>query len=406
MQMNILVIGNFQQTVTIIRSLGRNGYGVVIAKPSRNPVFTQYSRYVTDVWIHPPRDGDEFFPALTECLRSRDIRCILPVGDADHHLICSHLDELPTDVDLVSPGPDVLRRCLDKGEAYLAAEQAGVPVPHQEIAHSLEEVHSGAEVVGFPCIVKPVDSLRFFWGKKALKFRNREELHDAFTTWPEGNDQLIVQEFATGQRHNCDLLATDGRLTDYFELKVLRTNFYNGTGLFVDGVSIPPDPRLREHCANLLQVLHYDGPAMVQFLVDDERGTVRFLEINPRLDAFSAVAYHSGYDFPLLSVQQALGAQPPRSRKPQDYRTGVRVHWLLGDLTGLWRAVTEKEIDTSDATHWLLNIAITSVRTRRHITWSWRDPAPTLYMYAEFFRERLRGVTRFLRRSFLVIIPK
>src|SRR6185436_8912288 len=107
-------------------------------------------------------------------------------------------------------------------------------------------------------------------------------------------------------RPNCHFRAVDGKLQEYFEHIVVRTDRIDETGFEIDGVSVRPTPILRDHCAALISELNYTGVGCVQFLVDRGSGTAYFLEINPRLDATCALPYAIGVDFPLYAVNSYL----------------------------------------------------------------------------------------------------
>ncbi len=392
----VLVLGNHQQTITVIRSLGRAGYRVIVGCDADARVFTQFSRHTAEIWRHPPASEGEsvFADALQRLLSQGRIHCVFPVGELHLLWVTRNLERCPSGVAVVTPGLDNLEACLDKSTAHRIAVEAGVPVPQQIVSFDLVELREGAEALGFPCIVKPESSFQPFFGEKAIILRDRDSLARHFASWPDGNEMLIVQRYVSGIRHNCDLISVNGELLAYFELKALRTDRFNGTGLYVDGISVAPDPHTRDHCARLLRQMRYTGPSMVQFLVNDEDESKTFLEINPRLDAFCAVGFHCGYDFPRWAVECVRSTDPVSDKYPTSYPTQVRVIWFMGDLRGIWRAASEHKLPLSDIGKWFVRMLASFLRARRHITWSWRDPLPTLYLAGEFGWERARGLLR------------
>ena len=81
----VLVLGNFLQTITVVRSLARAGYYVILGA-EREKVFAQYSRHVSQVWQHPPiKDREEEFVSamvafLADC---EGITLVFPVGETE-----------------------------------------------------------------------------------------------------------------------------------------------------------------------------------------------------------------------------------------------------------------------------------------------------------------------------------
>src|SRR5690242_1539256 len=83
-QPTLLIIGDFKETLIVVRSLGRAGCKLIVGKPASQEVgFAQHSRFTSEVWRHPDFDKEEqFISALAAFLRSRhDIQYVLPVGD-------------------------------------------------------------------------------------------------------------------------------------------------------------------------------------------------------------------------------------------------------------------------------------------------------------------------------------
>ena len=54
----VLVLGNYRQTLTVIRSLGRAGYHVIAGRDGKRS-FTDYCRYTAEVWQHPNIKNEE-----------------------------------------------------------------------------------------------------------------------------------------------------------------------------------------------------------------------------------------------------------------------------------------------------------------------------------------------------------
>jgi len=111
----ILVLDNFRQTLTVIRSLGRAGYHIILGIRKKTD-FTAYSRYVAETWTHPDmKDEGAFLVALQEFLASHpDVTLLFPVGETSEQL-CTRPDaKLPKSVTVVAPPSDLLESCLYK----------------------------------------------------------------------------------------------------------------------------------------------------------------------------------------------------------------------------------------------------------------------------------------------------
>lgn len=396
----ILVIGNYCQTITVIRSLSRAGYYVIVGRDDKK-VFTQYSRYTNEVWRHPDilKSGKDFADALGGFLAARkDVAMVFPVGETDIDCLMRHGDAVPSSVELVMADPATVRICFDKFRIYELVTHLGIPHVEFHKVSSYAGLESSIGRLGYPCVVKPNNSKTAFFGMKAMILRTAADLKKMLPAWPDGNEFLILQKFASGYRHNCHFVADRGRLLAYFEQRVLRTDVLDGTGAGVHGISHAPTARLREYCILLLQKLNYSGAGCAQFLVDDRSGMVNFLEINPRLDATCAVPFYCGYDFPRMAVlyaeyQRGALSQPPENTSA--YAAGKHGVSLWRDILGWRQAVKTKKLDRKDSRAWLWNMMLTFMRGDFHLTWRWQDPLPTCYRYAQMATSafaRLAGI--------------
>jgi len=388
----VLVIGNYRQTLAVVRSLARANYKVVLGR-SEPHTFTQYSRYISELWNHPEIDcrGEEFRAALSAFAKSRTTPFfIFPVGEREITVLAQKAPELPPTAIVVMPDSAAVLTCLNKINFYLLATGLGLPVADFRLATSLPELMEKAESIGFPCVVKPVGSLADFQDQKAIVLHHRDELPQKLRSWPAGHASLIVQKFVTGLRHNCHFLADQGELVAYFEQRVLRTDRPDYTGFGVDGESFPPTAALKSHSAKLIRELNYSGPGCVQFLVDEAHGTTSLLEINPRLDATCAIPYRCGYDFPAMAVELAeyrqrrsIAGSRPANDSIYPLRRGV---WTSGDLERLGQDIRGRRIRRREIPGRLLRTVRSFFLADFHLTWSWRDPLPTLYVFAGMVR--------------------
>ena len=375
----VLVLGNVGPSLTVIRSLGRTGYHVVVGWEETTRLVDR-SRHADEFWAYPSPDHGErtFVRALSKFLERRpDVAIVFPVGEKTLSCLARHARELPVGPRVAMPEARALLTCLDKSAACEMALKLGIPVPRYRRAHNLEEVHIAAEEIGYPCVVKPLNSFRPFFGRKAILCRSSHALRQQLSAWPAGNDCLIVQEYMRGYRHNCHFAAMDGMMLAYFEHRSLRT-VADGMGEEVFGQSVEPSASLRHHTATLAAQLNYSGVGCAQFVADDDNDVCGFMEINPRLDGCCALPYHCGYDFPRLAVECATWLTAPVLDVPATYAAGQSIHWGSGDIQALGAALRRREVGLGGAVQWAGNIARDALRSDVDVTWSWRDPIPML----------------------------
>jgi len=185
-----------------------------------------------------------------------------------------------------------------------------------------------------------------------------------------------LQRFVAGRRHNHYFAARRGRILRLAETRILRTNRPDGTGLAVEGVSVAPDAERVAHLEALLGAVDYTGIGCAQYLVDAAGRTTAFLENNPRVAGSHAVPEGLGLELSRLAIDLATGRadDAPIRIAP----AGVRYAWTYGDLRELLHTVAGRQMGPGAAVRWGAAAALALIRARVHMTWSWRDPVPTL----------------------------
>ena len=367
----VLVLGEYRQTITVVRSLGRAGLRVILGgdDPGNS---TALSRYVGSFECLADT------ASLEAWLRRKRPDFVFPVGETQLRqvLAAPRLLALST---WVMPDLETLRRCLDKRALFDLALPLGVPVAPWLQWAGAQAWREAALRFGFPVVVKRKDSSQHLRNKKALILGDAAQLEAVLTEIGESGDAeaFILQRFAPGVRHNCHFAADGGRIVAFLQQKVLRTDESDGTGIGLEGVTVAPSEKLRAFCERILYRLGYSGIGCLQFLVDDARGEVSLLELNPRLDSTAALACKLGYEFPRLAVEIASRARPAPLNTP--YAVGRRYHWLFGDLNA-WR---QGKIG-------LRTLAVAAVRGC-DLTFDWLDPAPGLHA---FWRKLKQGARK------------
>lgn len=392
----ILLLGGYHTAIPAARLLGRAGYTVVVGREENNPTFAELSRYASAAWEHPKVRGnwDEFIDVLIGFLCTRpDISLIFPIGDLQLLPLARHHDTLPAHVRVVMPAPEIVETCENKIRLMRLSSKVGVEQTPYALVSSREALFAEAEQIGYPCVVKAANSQSQLFGKKALICASGEELRASINRWPDERRQLIVQGFARGQRYDVYLAARAGRVLCSMQTKVLRTDRADGTGVTVEGVSVPLSDMLNAQCEKLVAALNLTGISYFQFHHDEERGRTHLLEINPRLGANFTITAACGLNLPVLAVKLALG-EPIAKSVETPYPSGKRYAWTFGDLAGLKYDLRSGEIGPGAALVWLLKALVTGLRSRTHVTWSWSDPLPTLATYVYPFAWRLARLAR------------
>jgi predicted ATP-grasp superfamily ATP-dependent carboligase len=376
----VLVLGDYRQTVTIVRSLARGGFRIALGTDQWRSS-TALSRYVSDVRVFDESNRDRFLDQLEAYLRHEKPDYVFPVGENQARCIVCAAERFMPLATWVMPDPATVLRCFDKRALYELTPTLGIPTAPWREYTDCEDWSRAARDMGFPVVVKRKDSSAPIKLKKAIILRTPAEFDSLVGELRSDPDpqSLLLQKFASGERHNCHIAADRGRIVAFFQQKVLRTDEFDGTGIGVEGVSVPISPELRTYCERLIEALDYDGVGCIQFMVDEHSASVAFLEFNPRMDSTAALPYRLGYDYPRIAVEIAARHAP--AALTTAYRTGKRYHWLYGDALAWLACCRHGRQSGAERLDWALRMLWSTLTSHHHLTWDARDPVPTLHQY-------------------------
>lgn len=373
----ILILGNHRNALTVARSLGKQHR--VILGGTDGAGQAHRSRFVADTWSLPDADSDRFADSLESLLESVTEKPVLfPIGDSELFALLGVPSVLEGTVRAVMPTPEVAAKCLDKATQLDLANSLQVPQADYRKATQLSELPAAVAAVGCPCIIKSDHQLSRAFGSKAFRVNDPEQITALIDNEPEPQHGLIVQAVATGLRHNVYFAADHGRMVGAMEARVLRTDIFDGSGYTVESQSVPLNDALRLHTERLIEALGYHGIGNTQFLVDQQRAEISFLEISPRMGAAFAVTVPCGFDFAQAGLSLAVGDYIEPGIMPREYPPGKRLAWSSGDFVGLVRASRNRDISAAEAGMWLSAGIRAAVSADIHTTWSWHDPRPAL----------------------------
>lgn len=398
----VLVLGDYRQTVTVVRSLGRAGLEVTLGTDQVRSS-TGLSRHVSDVWVYDNASAQRFTNHLEAFLRNERPDFVFTVGESQLRRLIEIAPRVEPLAIWANPDFATVARCFDKRAMYELAPTLGIPSVPWSPFTSAQDWRLRAREMGFPVIVKRKDSAVHVLERKALIYGSAEEFEAFLALLHREPDpgSLVLQKFATGLRHNCHVAAADGKLIAYFQQKVLRTDEPDDTGYGTAGISVAPSPELRAHCEALTRALRYTGIGCIQFLIDDRTGSVAFLEFNARMDSTTALPYRLGLDYPLLAIELALYRKARALGRadaerllpqphPQSYPVGATYHWLHGDLGAFINQLRRGELDARALVMRVCGMLWLALRSY-HLTFDWRDPLPTAHM---FWRKYLKNPLR------------
>jgi predicted ATP-grasp superfamily ATP-dependent carboligase len=256
------------------------------------------------------------------------------------------------------------------------------------------------ERIGLPAVIKPSRSRVLFnghWQKGSPAYvESEEQLRTAVEAGLKTSDRLLLQERIFGPGHGVFVLFFDRKLRALFAHRRLREKPPSG-GVSVLRTSVSAHPDVVAQSTALLQALDWQGVAMVEFKIDERDGLAKLMEINGRFWGSLQLAIDAGVDFPWL-LHSAYSGNLPRA--VTDYRTEIKLRWLLGDLDHLLIVLrhSRRRLNLPDSYpgrfRCIWEFLCDFDRGVRHEIWRRRDLRPALRELKNYIGEGLRLLGR------------
>lgn len=398
----ILVIDHNRASLAVARALSGMGHRIV-AGVSGYCDYANLSRFVAGT-VPIADTAERPDAALSEitalCASRTDIRGIYAVDETGTRFLAQRRHELPRQLRVYAARPENVLATFNKSGMSSIAEDAGLPVARHITVDNFTDLKAAAREIGFPLVVRAVESNHDLYGRKALICRNRQAFDAIATAWPrEDHQQLMVQRYNAGHRHNVCWVAAEGKLHSAIEMKVLKTTTggRDGYGTLVE--TVEPHPQLKNWAHRLAEALSYHGIGSPQFLVDPVTGDITFLEFNPRLDANIRLA-ESVMPYIETAARLAESESLEFDTDPWTYQRGKRLFWAKGENQTLKTLNAEGRYRELLARAAMIPVhSLTSV----HALFSWDDPMPALASHLNPLISRSPGV---VREHFIPAVPE
>jgi predicted ATP-grasp superfamily ATP-dependent carboligase len=325
--------------ISIIRSLGRQGWHVVAADTT--PASAGFaSRYAAGRLVHPDpaRDPDAAVEVVLDAAAAEQIDLIVPVTDELVLPLAAARSRLPAGCTLAVADDAGLAATADKAATLGLARRLGLDTPCTALVRTVEEARAAAPELGWPVVVKPARSrLRTEGGIERFEvtYANDPEELAARMRTVGGRTEVLLQRWVRGEGHGVEVLASEGRPLAAFQHRRLReVPITGGASSFRE--SVPLDAELLAASTRLLEELRWTGLAMVEFRVGPDGASL--MEVNGRIWGSLPLAVKAGMDFPARLASLFVEGPPPPGPVETRYRVGVRSRNLW--LEALWIAST------------------------------------------------------------------
>jgi predicted ATP-grasp superfamily ATP-dependent carboligase len=379
-----------RSALAVTRSLGKHGVPVVTADETGSALAGR-SRFSAGYFQYPsPRlQSTEFISRLAALVRSEDIQIILPMTELTTQLLLQN-KSLFDGVSLPFPDIETVNNLADKCSLMHLAGSLGIPIPetrHVSIESALDD---WTDSTGYPVVLKPCMSWIYHncnWQRTSVRFAGcHSEVESIVSSDPAfTNRSYLVQECVEGKGQGIFAMYDRGKGIAFFSHRRLREKPPRG-GVSVLSESIPVNPVLLSYARRLLDHAAWHGIAMVEFKVTDN-GTPYLMEVNTRFWGSLQLAIDAGVDFPWLLYQLACDTRPDAVA---EFRSGIRLRWLLGDIDSLYLTLRDKQYSFIYKVKALLRFLIPSPFKTRHEVNRPGDLAPFWWELGKYVRDLTR----------------
>lgn len=328
-----LVLGtNYYIGLSLVRGLGKEGVPVVAVNyDGRNPYGKSKFQSEELIVPHYGKDPEGMLKALIDYAKKQEEKPVLfPTADAYAQFIDHFHDELKEYFLFPNGTKGLVSDLVDKFRMLKYTDKFNVKTPELILTTEENLVSRVTEELGYPCIIKPMESAPFVakYRAKVLVVKDEAELIEKLDMVKDSGLELFVQRIIPGPESNCycweGYMNQEGVCTHYTTVEKVRqwpNNF--GAATFAKQKWIP---ECHDICKPLLEGCGYKGFAEVDLKKDEKTGDIYLIEVNCRYIGFTELLIQMGFNTPFITYREMIGDPLPAKAWTED--TGYS--WIHG----------------------------------------------------------------------------
>ena len=332
----LIVDGNTGPSLAVVRSLGRQGWRIVVPAGSR-AARSRFANQIVEL-ADAVAEPQAFSAGLARLSDQLMLDVVIPSTDASLEA-CWRVVGERNEPHVLGGDEGTVRMALDKVECLRAAEKHGFPVPRWFAPDSTREARDAVAALGASFVVKPRRSFVPVGGelhhRRHVVLSGHEDLEAVMSGLAEPTGELpVLQELVPGRSLSVSAVVHDGQVVGSVARETFTFHPVAG-GTSVWKRTIDPGEVGVAEALRLLCDIGLEGLAEVEYQVGAD-GSPRLMEIGPRIHGWIPLAIAAGVDLPLLAARVAVG-QDVGPVTP--YRVGVEMRWPAGELLRLQAAL-------------------------------------------------------------------
>ncbi len=378
---------NYYIGLSVIRCLGKMGIHTVGMNHSDINNYGAKSKYLNEMLISPHYEDEvAFITYLVAYGQAQTEKPVLfPCHDSYVALIDRHIKAIEPYFLTVQDERQLSSILMDKGTLYEAAKGYNVLLPETLYPDSEDLINQVATQLGYPCMVKPTDSVKFVQAFRTKSFivKDAEELVAAIKKAQDKQLEVIIQRIIPGfDDHMVTFnfyLNHKSILTHYTTCQKYRQYPINfGASVYIKQT---PINELLSISQPFLEGLGYKGVGEIEFKKDAVTCRYYLIEINVRTTNFNAMLEHIGLNFPLIQYQELTGN--PIENHHIMTETGVFFRYFYEDCFAIRDYLKTKQLGLKVILLSLCNKKVSAI-------FSWSDPTPSFYFIGRIFRKVIK----------------
>ena len=225
----------------------------------------------------------------------------------------------------------VQARLVTKEQQYALAAKAGFPCPLTSYIESRDGLDKFCAEARFPCLLKPLSHREWetlppenpLHGKKVATADTAAELRALYLHAESLRPRAIAQEIIVGADDlkfcYLSVYGSDGERLGYCVVRELRSYpIQFGSASIVEPVV---DDEIAGLCDRFLREIGYVGLCEIEVKRDARDGSVRLIEVNPRVSGTGDCSIYTGVDVGWLHYLDLIGKSPePMHATRLDFR--------------------------------------------------------------------------------------
>lgn len=389
----VILGANYYIGLSLIRDLGSRGVHVAAIDYSSDGTYGFNSKYCAEQLIAPhyQQDPEGLLTFLIEYAKQQSHPPVLfPSADPYVEFMDRYLPELREHYLIHQTEQGLYTEVMDKGSLHALASKHGVAVPETVTLDEQDYLAKVEQQIGFPCLVKPVDSPAFVarFRRKLFRVETKSELIEKVKLAEEAELEVMIQRIIPGfddHMHTFDAyLDQQSKVTHWLTCQKLRQFPINyGASVYTEQRYFP---ELYELGAPFLEKIGWKGFAEIEFKKDANTGKFYLIEINARTTNLNALLTKAGMNMPYIAYRELTGN--PIAPYAIRHNSKLVFWYAYEDLLAVINYVRQGQL-----TVW--QVLRSYFKPKAHAIWDLQDWKPAQV----FLQKLLLRIWRKMRRS-------